>query len=457
MDYNAPKDAQNCITLGMVRIKSNNSQPLGNLIVNPGGPGYSPVSAFVLQQQDALVSENLIKHYNIIAPDPRGVGLSNPVQCNASLYNQRVPSYIANAQDFDNLVAHNQALGESCTQMTGPAINFLDTVSVAKDLDQIRQALGDEKLDFLGVSYGTFLGSQYAELFPQRVGRMVLDGILGHSQSDADAMLTEATTFEAMFNSFARLCYTAPECAFYQQDLPSIFDQMVDEANEQPIPAPGCLVPADAATRNENSQACRSDVTGYELISSTQGLMSSLIPWPAISQALKEAYEGNATLLSSTLVTSNVPPIDQDYNPFAHIAISCQDWVRGTGPRAAADLMAKLIAARALAPHTRGVTEMLNIQTSCLGWPAPLVNPQRLFNQKQLAQAPPILLVNAFQDPSTSIAWALGVREQMPTAVSIFRSGYGHISYWHYGDTQKAIDGFLLDGEMPADLAIFES
>ncbi|KAK5991722.1 Serine protease Hip1-like protein [Cladobotryum mycophilum] len=452
------------ITLGLVRRRANATKPVGNLVVNPGGPG-GPASGFLLQQvlgeaagtPFTVLSKTLTSQYNIIAPDPRGVGLSNPVKCDAKIYNQRVPNYITSQDDFDKLVAWNKALGASCLQMTGPSLKFLDTISAAKDLDYVRLALGDSKLNYLGFSYGSQLGSQYAELFPNNVGRMILDGVLDHSATEVPSLVTETTTIENTLNEFFKWCNTTSDCAFHGQDLPAIFDTLIDNANKKPIPAPQCLPPDEAA--KQGAPSCRSDVTGYELLAGVQG--SLIFPtglvngysWVNVSQDLHKAYANNdASIYSAPLATNNTSSVEESIFPSS--AIGCQDWLhRGT----ANDLLARLIAMRALAPHTRGVTGTLIYQTVCIGWPTPLTNPQRPLSRDRLANAPPILLVNSFHDPETSIAWAVGLREQMPTAVSLFRDGSGHTSYDNYGDLQKVMDAFLIAGTVPKDLTIYKS
>ncbi|PFH60755.1 hypothetical protein XA68_10369 [Ophiocordyceps unilateralis] len=452
LDHNCRRSNRQRIRLGMVRAKATASKPLGNLVLNPGGPGSSIVEIFVKGRQDEVVGPELLHHYNVIAPDPRGVGISSPIQCNASDYNRRVPSYMASQADLEARVAWNRALGESCAAMTGPLLQHVDTVSVAKDLDYIRKALGDEKLNFMGISYGTQLGSQYAELYPDRVGKMVLDGVLDHSQNSIDSLMTEAVSYEDSLKGFFQWCNTTTDCAFHGQDLSSIFDKLVDGANEKSIPAPGCLSPGDAI--KTGGVACASEVTGYELIANAQDDISQSSLWISLSKSLREAREGNATRLSSRLATDDT---SFGFAPFSHTAISCLDWKDQAQPGAGKSLMARLMAARVLTPHTRGLSETLDIQTSCIGWPAPARNPPRRLSRERLARAPPILLVSAFHDPSTSVTWALGLREQMPTAVNIFRDGFGHTSYWDYGDTQKAIDSFFINGDMPADLAVFKT
>ncbi|RCI17166.1 hypothetical protein L249_3116 [Ophiocordyceps polyrhachis-furcata BCC 54312] len=437
LDHKCSRPGCRQIELGMVRSKAKASKPLGNLVLNPGGPGSSLVGIFVRGRQDEVVGPKLLHSYNVIAPDPRGVGISTPVRCSAGLYNRRTPLYMTGQADLEARIAWNKAFGESCVRMTGPVIKHVDTVSAAKDLEHIRKALGDEKLNFMGFSYGTQLGSQYAELFPHRVGKMVLDGVLDHSQLDVDGLMTEAISYDDSLKGFFAWCNTTTSCALHGQDASAIFDKLVDEANMEPVPAPGC------------GGKCAPDVTGYELIMNAQNDVSEPPRWQRLSHSLREALEGNATRLSTQLVRNETS------SAFSHTAISCLDSAASTA--GGSSLLGRLMAARVLAPHTRGVSETLQIQASCLGWPALAANPPRKLSRDRLARTPPILLVNAFHDPSTSVVWALGVREQMPTAVSIFRDGYGHTSYWDYGETQEAIDSFLIDGRMPADLTVFKT
>ncbi|KAK2823883.1 hypothetical protein FQN49_007523 [Arthroderma sp. PD_2] len=454
INHEKPED-DSFITLGVARSRASRStgQYLGNLIVNPGGPGVSEVSKFVTHREEELISRRLMESYDIIAFDPRGVGTSNPIHCDADLFNQRVPIHVESQSEFDTLVYWNQALGESCANLTGPSFHYLDTISVAKDLDLLRQALGDDKLNYLGFSYGTQLGSQYAELFPEHVGRMVLDGIVDHSQSEIDNFMTGTMSTEDTFNSVARWCNTTSECALYHRNVPAIFDELVDRANEKSIPAPGC----HGHTAGAMSAACRPDVTGYEIIDNSKPFLSMKSQWVAWSNALLEAVNGNATLLSTPLIAFNVFPITQDFSELADRAIVCQDWLRLSGPRAAKDLLARFKVASVLAPHTRGISEMSGVQTGCIGWPVPVRNPQRLLCRAQLEKAPPIMLVNSLHDPSTSVEWAIGLREQMPTAVNIFRDGFGHTSYRNYGETQRVIDEYLIEGKMAEDLTTLDS
>ncbi|KJZ70877.1 hypothetical protein HIM_09742 [Hirsutella minnesotensis 3608] len=290
----------------------------------------------------------------------------------------------------------------------------------------------------------------------ENVGRMVLDGVLDHSQSSAYSLLTEAVASENTLEEFFKWCKDAAACRLREvKDLGPFYDGLVDAANREPIPAPGCLHGSDEDAVTTRATPCRPDVTGYEMIRNSLDFIADPPRWAELSLALQQAHQGNATLLSSALHRPGSSPLPGHSSSFSHRAISCQDWTHGAGDRQATDLMAELIAARALAPHTRGINEMLDIKTDCVGWPAPVRNPQQRLGREQLAKVPSILLVSSLHDSSTSIAWAIGMREQVPSAVSIFRNGSGHTSYDSYGETQKAVDAYFVKDVMPDDLSIF--
>ncbi|RDA89374.1 hypothetical protein CP532_6219 [Ophiocordyceps camponoti-leonardi (nom. inval.)] len=425
--------------LSMLRlpcVDNGTSTCQGSLFFNFGGPGGSAMEE-ISRELDDVTSEKLRKAFSIIGPDMRGVGQSHSVKCDMEILNRRVSLNVTNEKEVEQLAAYNKELGESCANLTGPLFYHVDTISAARDLDQIRQALGEEKLNFYGVSYGTQLGSQYAALFPDKVGRMVLDGNLAHSQTVAvDNMMTEAATFENSFNRFTEWCKNSTDCALQGEDVAVIFDGLVDKSMIEPLAAPGC----------ERSGKCQKDVTTNDLLEGVQGFLSSgTEDWPKISQSIKEARDGNATLLSA-------PFLDDSSASF--LAITCLDGF-GIGLEEAKRMaVARLLAARSLTPRSRGFNGITSAQLQCMGWPAPVKNPlQRL---KVEASVPPILLVNALHDSSTSVMWAVQLREQIPSAISVFRDGDGHGSY-NGGETQDVMDAFLLGEETPEDMTILQT
>lgn len=445
MDYE--KVANGTVELGMVRLSAPQPARLGTLFYNPGGPG-GVVSDYLLEATEGLpnFSQSVRKNYDIIGIDPRGVGMSQPVRCDPKIYNERVSSFPTTDEGFRSLIAHNKALGKSCGQLSGKLIYHLDTVNVAKDMELVRQALNREaKLNFLGRSYGSQIGQTYAELFPEQINRMALDGIVDHTQSETTTLNDEATSYEATLNQFFAWCSTTTNCMLHGQNAAGVYDSLVQGADEKLIPAPGCS--------SLGEHACRSDVSGEEIRSNIQFLLlfqnatAEFTGWDVLSEAIAQAAHGNATLLSSSLATSETD------GAYPGLAIGCQDWLHES--TSLADLTYKIRMASTTAPRTRGATQSYYYQTNCLGWPAPVTNPQRGLGPK-VAEAPPILLVNALYDPSTSIVWATEIQRQLGNSVLLTRTGNGHTSYQLRGEAAASIDRFLVEGIL-AQPATFEN
>lgn len=434
------------VQLGMVRLSAPQPARLGTLFYNPGGPG-GVASEYVLGATKGLPNfgQSVLENYDIIGLDPRGVGMSQPVRCDPDIYNERVPSFPTTEEEFQGLIAHNKALGKSCAELTGSLINHLDTVNVAKDMEYVRRALNDsERLNFLGRSYGSQVGQTYAELFPKNINHMAVDGIVDHTQTETLTLNGEATTYEMTLNQFFAWCNTTTACVLHGRDAAGIYEAVIRTAEEQPIPSPGCI----------STSACRSDVTGEEIRSNIQNLLlfqyatAEFTGWDVLSGAIAQAAEGNATLLSSPLATSDI------FGAYPGLAIGCQDWLHEA--TSLAELTYKINMASATAPRTRGTTQSYYYQTNCLGWPAPTTNPQRKLGQKVL-EAPPMLLVNALYDPSTSMVWATEVQTQIRDSVLLTRFGNGHTSYQLRGGAAVAIDAFLVEGILPQQASMVYS
>ncbi|KAF5018983.1 hypothetical protein F66182_9001 [Fusarium sp. NRRL 66182] len=420
----------------------------GVLFFNPGGPGASaallvaagpffPAVSFSSEIRDA---------YDVIGLDPRGVGQSTPVQCDPNMFSQRVKTFVNNQHDYDALFNYSRRLGESCAKLTGPLINYLDTIHVAKDHEVVRRALGASKFNYLGISYGTLLGQQFMSLFPRSVGRMALDAIVDHSQSEMATLLGETVAYETVLDVFFEWCDRNTTCALHGRNSSRVFDQILARADAAPIPAPSC------------SRTCRSNVTGEEIRYNVQSFLGfkdlDFGPnWIALGEAIAQASRGNATALSTALPTGRVDN-DPSGSPYSYLAIGCQDWLHRS--RTAVDLRQKFISVLPFAPRTRGATQTYYYESTCIGWPAPLNNPQGPLDDG-IRYAPTVLLASSVYDPECSITWAEGVREQLPRRVSITRNGPGHTSHYLKGETSKAMDRYLVTGKLPKDGTIYKT
>ncbi|KAJ8131965.1 hypothetical protein O1611_g1661 [Lasiodiplodia mahajangana] len=447
LDHGDPNGEQ--ITLALARIKTNDSQPLGTLFFNPGGPGGSAVdNVFLISRLPSSSLYQITQKYDLVGIDPRGAGYSTPMRCNPDLWNKRVKTAVTDEIEFKALVQHYEAIGESCANMTGPLINHLDTISVAKDHDIVRQILGADKFNFIGLSWGSQIGIAYAELFPKTVGRMAIQGIVDHSEAATTAVQTMSSGYEATMHKFFDWCQTNETCALHGQDPRAVLDSVVAAAHENPIPAPGCL--------QTGPGACFADVSDEELLTNAQVLLAAAPPklsgWSSLAKGLLSASQGDATLFSNPYFTADT---DVDFTTaWANLGTGCQDWAHPA--KSYQDVLNLVRQTTALSPLTKGFGQSFQWFTMCIGWPTALTNPPRKIHGS-ITEAPEILMANSYWDSETSVQWAVGVKAQIPNSRLIYQNGSGHAIYPTNGDTAAAINRFILDGVMPDDGAVYDS
>ncbi|KAL8282804.1 hypothetical protein RB597_010173 [Gaeumannomyces tritici] len=441
LDWNDPGGEK--ITLGFAKLPARDpSRRIGNLFISPGGPGnQASGSLSSTARRPGRLHPELLDRFDLIGLDPRGVGLSTPVRCDKDVYNKRVKYFVETQAEYDEMVAGNRALWESCLARTGRLLHFLDTVSAARDHEAVRLALGGgEKASFIGFSYGSQLYAQYAELYPDGFRAMLLDGALQHSQGEAANVLIEATAFEATLRQFFAWCAADKTCPLHGQDVEAAFHAAVARARDGgPVPAPGC-----------DGVGCSTDVSEEELYLSIQGGLGHTSDWAAMAQGLMDTAKGDASIFS---VVPRTGDVYSDSDAYAYRAVICQDW---TTSRTLTDLRHKQRLGDAVTPLVRGHTQMYTLQAFCVGWGAAVTNPPRPFKYEGTT---PILLTNAMYDPITGYAWAVGMAEELGgSATLLTRNGSGHTSlYLRDGDTPAAQTAYLVNLTMPAPGTIFST
>jgi pimeloyl-ACP methyl ester carboxylesterase len=390
------------IRLGFNRLRAQDrAHRVGSLIVNPGGPGGAGSEVVAAEAAGlGLFQPRLHERFDLIGMDPRGVGLSTHIRCDPAVFNRPVSLFPATAAEFQQLSDYARDLGTSCLARTGPLLAHVDTLSVVRDMEALRRALHDGKLNFLGLSYGAEIGSEYAERYPRRIRAMALDGILDHSIHTQTLFADDTAAYEDTFNRFAGWCQATPDCALHGRDVAAFFDDLVARANAQPIPVPACA-----------TEPCRSPVTGNDIRLGLYNMLLFKVPiralgepgWAGAAQALAAAQAGDAGAFVQPLATG------PDDGVFAGLAINCVDYPPFIGGYD--DFVSLTLLAGALAPHTRGAGEAWTGVLGCLRWPVPLANPP---HRADVDGAPPILLVNATHDPSTPYRWAHDLLLQVP-------------------------------------------
>jgi pimeloyl-ACP methyl ester carboxylesterase len=420
LDYAHPGGAS--ITLGLARHKASDpAHRVGTLFVNPGGPGGSGVE--IAEFAELVFSPQLNARFDIVGIDPRGVGASTPVRCAVELNPPGYTLFPRTEQQFAQMVAHNRAVGRSCLKETGPLLGHVDTISTARDIEVVRRALGVSTVNFFGLSYGTQLGANYAQLYPHRVRAMALDAALEHSLSEVGMLADEISTAEDVFDRFAAWCRSTPSCALYGQDVGRVYDDLVAAADRAPIPVPGAIRP----------------VSGEDIRLNTQDKLLFKEPvvfgdgWAALATAIAQARAGNAAAFAFHPVSG---PTDVSY---AALAIGCMDYpseIHNFG-----EMQQRIELGRQLAPHLQGAVQTWTL-TRCLGWPVKAANPP---HRLDVRGTPPILIINATHDPSTSYKWAHGLAAQIHGSALLTRVGDGHTSYFSSPCAQAAIDRYLIE------------
>jgi pimeloyl-ACP methyl ester carboxylesterase len=436
------------ITLGLTRVQANDTaNRIGSLVINPGGPG-EPASTLIAGQAlgFTLFSKALSDRFDIVGMDPRGVGISTPVFCDPKLWNERVSYFPTTEAEYNTMTAHNEAVWKSCADMTGPLLYNVDTLSVTRDLEAVREALDEEQLNYLGLSYGSLIGQTYAKLYPDKYRAIALDAIVNHNESGAVTFAIEASTYERELDRFAEWCNNSTDCALHGENVTSIFDTLISNATKKAIPAPGC------EGGGPSYAPCRQNVTGEEILFAVQQLLTFKDPfppqfsgWAGLSQMFATAAQGNATALSQAygsqyLATSNRSDV------FSGLATTCLDFDRSI--QSFSDLQGRLELGAAVAPLTKGASQTWGYQTQCIGFGHAPTYPQTDMSINNNASTA-ILLAQSVYDPSCSVVSAIDVKEEIANVSLALRDGDGHTSYYLHGDLAGIIDTYLINGTVP--------
>ena len=236
------------------------------------------------------------------------------------------------------MVAHNRELAKSCLQETGPLFLHADTVSVARDHEALRIALGERQVSWLVLSYGTQLAANYADLYPNRTRAMVLDAALEHSGSEVQLTADAISTVEQAFNRFVEWCATAADCVLQGQDVAAVYDQLVKSADQNPIPVEGALRPVTGDDIRMN--------TPLWLLAKTPNVLAGELSWPVFSEVIRRAVAGDAVFFAFP------PPQGPTDGYFAQLANHCGDYVADI--HTFADMQQRIEMGRQLAPHLQG-------------------------------------------------------------------------------------------------------
>ena len=406
---------------------------LGSLLVNPGGPGGSGIE--YAQAADMIVSTSVLDRYDLVGFDPRGVASSAPVKCLSDAQLDTMLAFDAtpdNSTEIQRFRTLAKVLGEGCLRNAPTLAKHVDTISAARDMDIIRAILGDTKMTYLGKSYGTFLGATYASLFPKRVGKFVLDGVIDPAQSNVQLSETQAMGFERAIKRFLADCVKRSNCPL-KRKVPDAYAQLLSIINKADLTP----MPTDDP-RRPLTQALMQMGVIFGMYDSTYG-------WEAERNALRGVVRGDGTDMLSMVdfYLSRESGQYKDNGNEVIAAVNCID--RQDRPNSVA--VARYAKAwSAKYPMFGGILAWGLL--SCEQWPAPAVGTASPWKGGVVN---PILLVGTKYDPATPVEGARALHRQIPKSRLLEWVGDGHTAYRQGSScVDDVVNRYFLDGALPA-------
>ncbi len=403
-------------------MRKTGTENLPPILVNPGGPG-SASTKWLRDGYDTLGTSWLRENYQVLAFDPRGVGESTAVECtdvdlkDEVLYGQS-PFPYGSDEDLEFSKELVQRFAQSC-QQSGPSTAYFNTQQTARDMELIRILFGQEQLNFLGFSYGTELGATYAALFPDRVGKFVLDGAVDPNADSGTQLLGQVKGFDKALRAYLADCLTQTTCPF-SGDVDSAMGVIASflKARET-VPLP---------TDSERTLGIQASISGMIVTLYSQG------SWQYLSQAFDGAFDGDGTIFMLLADFYNDRNPDGGYLTNineANFAISCADRVAQPARK---DLTAEIAEASVVFGRYFSYPDI-----SCTGWPEG-IGMQKLNYSVELANQP--MVIGTTGDPATPYEQAQALAELLGGKLLTLR-GEGHTAYGSNGCVNSLVDSYL--------------
>ncbi|MFI7009152.1 alpha/beta hydrolase [Streptomyces sp. NPDC050145] len=434
LDWDDPKG--DTIGIALIRAKASGAEDrrIGSLIFNFGGPGGSGVTTLPAFGTDYA---KLRTRYDLVSFDPRGVGRSAGVECEDD---EQLDKYFQQDSTPDDeaerqkLVDNVSAFNGNCEKHSGKVLPHVRTTDAARDMDLMRQVLGDDKLHYFGISYGTELGGVYAHLFPKNVGRAVFDGVVDPTEDPEQGSLGQAKGFQLALDNYAKDCTSQVEdCPVGDtpQDVKDKIAKLLRDLDEKPIPG---IFPRDLTQT-----------------AATNGIAQSLYSkdfWEYLTEGLQQAYEGDGKVLMMLSDSMNGRNEDGKYSNIqaANVAINCaDDKARYTSD----DVEAKLPEFRAASPLFGDYLAWGML--GCTDW---AVGGAADHPDVSAAGSAPILVVGNTGDPATPYEGARKMAQALGSGVGVELTykGQGHGAYDSGNKcVSGAVNRYLLEGTVPKE------
>lgn len=409
---------------------------IGSLVINPGGPGTSGIDD--LPNELSVLTPELLERFDIVSFDPRGVDRSSPVSCSAPPSagsgsgstggsgggGGAIDPVPTTAAERRALLLNDQEFARQCQQYSASILPYVGTVDTARDLDRIRQALGDAGLTFMGNSYGTLLGATYAELFPTHLRAMVLDSAIDPALSTTAYAAGQAESLESEFTAFATWCAADVDCPWRPTGDPTT-----------------ALLDLIRASQNRPLTVASGGTAGPgQLYDTLLSGLESQSSWPTLAAALAQAETGNGA--PAATITGGYQNGGSSNGADAEQAIDCLDHPVNRSVSsypALADRLAR--SAPVFGPLLAWAL------LACAVWPVP---PTRHQAPASDPGAPPVLVVGTTGDPVTPYLWSVDLAKELAGGVLLTWQGRSHVAYFYSPCVRDVVQAYLVDGNLPA-------
>ncbi|CAM5429368.1 peptidase [Streptomyces spiroverticillatus] len=426
LDYASPKGETLDIALIRARATGDDSKRIGSLLFNFGGPGGSGVASLPLMGD---MFGYLRERYDLVGFDPRGVAESAEVVCrddkqtDVSLALDSTPDTPAEEKAY---FADAKAFGEGCAERSGKILPHVGTDDAARDMDLLRQVLGDRKLHYFGFSYGTELGGVYAHLFPKNVGRLVMDAVVDPTADGVAGARNQALGFQRALDNYSRSGGTSAKAGTAR------VVRLLERLDREPLPAAGSR-----------------KLTQSLALTGIIAPLYSKDSWPTLTRALKAAENGDGTLLLLLADSYNDRDSQGHYSTAHHSqrAISCADTsARPTAEQVRATHLADF---RQVSP-VFGPFLAWDLAGWCASWP---VKGAHTDTDVSAPGSAPVLVVGGTGDPATPFEGSQRMAAELGKGVGVHVTfkGEGHGAYpTGNACVVRTVNAYLLDGKIPA-------
>ena len=429
LDWSKPRNGKT-VSITVLRIRSAKQHDrIGSLLINPGGPGGSGLEA-ALDLAVQELPQDVLDRFDIVGFDPRGVGLSSPIKCipakekDAEL---NMPADPVSDVQWNAAVAEATKVADECYKIYGSSLTFYSTAETVRDMEALRAKLGDDKLTYLGYSYGTLLGAEYASAYPDHVRALVLDGAVDPTLDSVAQDKAQAAGFQLAFSHFAQNCTKHSTCKLGSDPQKFVQDLMA-KADAQPIPS-------------GNSKDHRV-VKGAAVLLAVISALYDQSQWDQLATALSDAAHGDGSGVLALDDQYNERGPDGSYTNIedANATIGCADDTERPS----------VSQARALQPQWRAADPLFGGSAAaslfmCSLWKAPPDKPIKVTN----SHAPTVLVIGTTGDPATPISGAKHLATLIGSGDLLTWDGDGHTAYPKTPCVTQDVDNYLIALKAP--------